>query len=330
MIKDLSCHDLCPEPSCSSRQFSRSTLPTLAKVFSRPVTGVLVPTYGLLFDLAALVLQRSLSLHTSTQHVLYQELRSALTNTSTRRVVLLAHNAGAVLASQAISELYADLPADRIAKLEVYTFGAGAYQFLAPVGETRQDQQQQQYPQNQQADTERKSIHIEHFALATDPFAQFGVLRSVRRHLDHRFCGGVFVISGQVQPRILGRLGPLPPRSGLVLTDYLSALFPRQMPGAESEDSVLDTLLNIDRALAEKREFAAMSNHAMSHKTKGEKKRLSWTGLGATVGHPSGVRDGILGLEMARRDCADCEGHMASEISWLARYVAEGWEDDRN
>jgi hypothetical protein len=85
--------------------------------------------------------------------------------------------------------------------------------------------------------------------------------------------------------------------------------------------------MTIDRDVAEKREFAAMSNFAAARAERGGKKeRLSWTALGATAGQKkmNGVMDGVAGLEMARKGCRDCDGHRGREVSWLVRYVNVG------
>ncbi len=104
----------------------------------------------------------------------------------------------------------------------------------------------------------------------------------------------------------------------------MRALFPTQLFNSKvTSSSVLDTVMMIDRDAAEKREFAAMANYASS-RSKSDSKRLSWTALGATAGHKNGVSDGIVGLEMARRGCRDCDGLRGSEVSWLVRYVNIG------
>lgn len=94
--------------------------------------------------------------------------------------------------------------------------------------------------------------------------------------------------------------------------------------------SILDTWMLVDRDLAEKREFAALAQHSASVRSKGGKKRLSWTGLGATVGAPAnqGNMDGVAGLEMSRKGCRDCQGHRGRDVSQLARYYFLGaWSD---
>ncbi len=296
----------------------------LSKLFSRSVTAVHMPTYGFPFDMICLLLQRAMAtpMPTSGHRLLYHRIRTALIDSSIHRAVIIAHNTGSIPVSQIISRLCADIPADKLSKLEVYTFGAAAHEFIVPVGEHLADQQQGKIAEAQ------RSVHMEHFALANDPFAQFGVLQSVRHSLESRFCGGVFVMNtnknGRNRLQGKGSKAPIVPPSGLVLSDYMRALFPAQLFNSESSSSsVLDTVMMIDRDTAEKREFAAMANYASS-RSKNESKRLSWTALGATVGRKNGVSDGIVGLEMARRGCRDCEGHRGSELSWLVRYVHIG------
>ncbi|KAH8900318.1 hypothetical protein GQ53DRAFT_633793 [Thozetella sp. PMI_491] len=312
----------------SPRQLSGSTLPMLSKLFSRPMTGLQVPTCGLPFDLICLVLQRTLALPTPTTRLLYSQLRAALVDSTVPRVVVIAHNTGAISASQVVAQLCVDLPLEKVSKLEVYTFGSAAYEFVIPVGEPRADPQHQQTAGPSEP---RKTIHTEHFALARDPFARFGVLKSVREHLVGRFCGGVFILNNpvtQVQTqtrasrRALRKMPSAP--SGLSIHDYMRVLFPAQLTNSQATDAgALESIMMIDRDMAEKREFAAMSNYASIRSNK-ESKRLSWTGLGATAGQRNGVSDGVVGLELARRGCRDCEGHRGTEVTWLTRYVNIG------
>jgi hypothetical protein len=84
---------------------------------------------------------------------------------------------------------------------------------------------------------------------------------------------------------------------------------------------MLDCMMTIDRDTAEKREFAAMANQNNSNGSKRRTKRLSWTGLGATANGMKGSMDGVVGLEMARMGCRECEGHRARDVSRLVRYA---------
>lgn len=376
------------------------------------------PTYGLPIDLLLALVQRALpdaavpspSSSSSSQAILYNLVRTALLDPKNNRTVLLAHNTGAIAVARCLRRLYADVPTDRMAKLEIYTFGAAAADFTTPLGglpggsdlpptlrrsssssgSLGGSQQQQQIHQQQMHHqhspefvAERRGPHIEHFAFANDPLARMGVLRSVREDLEGRFCGSVFVMhcpgaahhgphgdspgaratreeeekkktaagekaaeetSSITTTTTFIKVKPLR-RPLMSLNDYLSCLFPDQsgqsygsalrlggqqhqqhqhqhLHQAPRHRSILDGLMSLDRDLAEKREFAALAKDAASHQAgKGEKKRLSWTRLGATAGGLTGNMDGIIGLEMARKGCRDCAGHRGREVSWLVRYV---------
>ncbi|PSR84043.1 hypothetical protein BD289DRAFT_453506 [Coniella lustricola] len=202
--------------------------------------------------------------------------------------------------------------------------------------------------------------HIEHFAFSTDPLARMGVLRSVQEDLEGRFCGSVFKLncpSGaeyqhhhhhhhhqrhpssepqqqlQHRQRSSSRDGNYS-RPLMSMADYLACLFPAASTSAACSEaasdsrlckSILDEVLYVDRDLAEKREFAALAKEWASHRrssgTRKGEKRLSWTGLGATANGMKGNMVGVMGLEMARKGCKECNGHRGSEVSWLARHV---------
>lgn len=381
----------------SARSLSQKTLPALSKLFNRSIEAVHTPTYGLPIDFLALLLQRCLSASfPSTAHsrALYAQIRTAILDNNSSRTVILAHNAGAVTVAQVLHQLYADIPADKMAKLEIYTFGAAAADFSIPLGgislpsgemamvskkkaiglseQHYSGRQQHQQVHAPELAATRRGPHIEHFAFTNDPFARMGVLRSVHEDLEGRFCGSVFELDcpgAAHHGRRLNRSKSSRTKSRLMmsLNDYMSCLFPEyartgagtpSSPSSPSssvssissrtsygprrrkhnhhrqdkEDddyynsnngSILDSIMFIDRDLAEKREFAALAQHSASVRSKGGKKRLSWTGLGATAGAPAnGNMDGVVGLEMARKGCRDCQGHRGRDVSRLMRYVS--------
>lgn len=308
-----------------------------------------MPTYGLPIDLISVLLQRSLNtvLPSPSSRTLYTQIRTALLDSKSNRTVVLAHSTGAVAVSQVLRQLYSDIPTEKMSQLEIYTFGAAALEFTMPLGGAPGESKK---PSGQQLHapefvTERRGPHIEHFAFANDPFARMGVLRSVEEDLDGRFCGSVFRLNcpgarAHHGPRVPGGAGkaadaaPAAQKAStrplMSLNDYMSCLFPDQAlpysasatgPPVQQHRSILDGLMHIDRELAEKREFAALAKDSASHHTKGGKKRLSWTGLGATANGMNGNMDGVVGLEMARKGCKDCSGHRGREVSWLVRYV---------
>jgi hypothetical protein len=293
-----------------------------------------------------MLLQRNSPFPSSTTRILYTQLRPSLLDPSIVRVVVLAHNLGALPVSKAVSQLFSDLPADKLSKLEIYTFGAAASEFVLPTGEAPSSAPQSPTPMTNGGAhhvhaLERRAHpqpHIEHFALTSDPFSLVGVLRSVRSTLETRFCGGVFVMSPPptTTPKTSSSSTAA---TGLSITTYLTALFPTQMSPSPSSptNSVLNMIMLIDRDVAEKREFAAMSNFASLRSPTGgaprdgKRERLSWTGLGAIASQKKNSRpvmDGVAGLEMARKGCKDCDGHKGSEVSWLVRYVNVGWARD--
>lgn len=256
--------------------------------------------------------------------------------------MILAHNAGAVTVSHLLRQLYADIPTKRMSKLEIYTFGAAAVEFVTPLGgppaeASTAGKHQVHAPK---FGMEYPGPHIEHFAFSNDPFARMGVLHSVHEDLARRFCGSVFVLhcpgaahhapvasKNQVASTQSGKLFSKPTKIGsssrplMSLSDYMSCLFPEPALGQHT-GSILDNLMTFDRSLAEKREFAALSKDPASHRTTSNERRASWTGLGATASGKNGNMDGVLGLEMARKGCKDCFGHRGRDVSRLGNYVA--------
>ncbi|WYZ42324.1 hypothetical protein EsH8_VI_000023 [Colletotrichum jinshuiense] len=304
----------------SSLHLTQCTLPRLARLFGRSFSGIQMATYGLPFDMLLLAIQRCFPFQTQASRALYTELRTALLDAAVTRVAVLAHNNGTLPTSHVLSRLCADIQPEKLTKLEIYTFGAAASEFVVPVGES--SRKTTRYDDGSAAAGDDRGPHIEHFAYSNDPFAQIGVLRSVHKKLDGRFCGGVFVIHNQV-PQPSGHWIP-DQRPVMLLTDYLSALFP-DPSSPQAPSSILDNVMMIDRDIAEKRELAAMANYAQTRRSRKDSRRLSWTGLGATVGGKNGVMDGVVGLEMARRGCRECDGHRGREVSWLVNYVQGGW-----
>jgi hypothetical protein len=284
---------------------------------------ICMPTYGVVFDMMAMMLQRCIQMPSQTRRNLYSQMRCALLDDSMHRCVILCHNDSAVIASQAVAQLCADLPAEKLRKLEVYTFGAAASEFMMPLGDTNMESDLAHQTGDQL--NEHHGIHVEHFAMASDPFAQMGVLQSVRQNMERRFCGSVFIMNDNNPTNQKTGRRTMSTYAGLMMEQYLMALFPAQMmpdgPGV-LRSSVLDSVMTIDRDCAEKREIAAMSNyHAASQAKKGGK-RLSWTGLATMAGQRNGMNAGMVALEMARKGCKNCVGHKGAEISWLVRYVA--------
>jgi len=316
----------------------------MSRLFGKPMTCICMPTYGLPFDMMMMMLQRCMPIQTQARRNLYAQIRCALLDDSMHRCVVICHNQSSIMVSHAVAQLCCDLPMEKLRKLEIYTFGAAACEFLMPLGEANLEPEpiHQQHPADMMS-VERKGIHVEHFAMADDPFAQMGVLRGVRRDMNNRMCGGVFIMNNMSSMNSNSNSNnnnnarPMAPCTGMMMEDYLAALFPAQanarMPSPPMPvstmpaRSVLDCKMYIDRDCAEKREIAAMTNyHSASGSRKDGNKRLSWTGLAAAstngMAQKNGASAGMAGLEMARKGCKDCSGHKGRDVSWLVRYVA--------
>lgn len=228
-----------------------------------------------------------------------------------------------------------------MSRLEIYTFGAAAVEFVTPLGgppaEANSTGNKQIHAHG--FGIEHPGPHIEHFAFSNDPFARMGVLRSVHEDLAGRFCGSIFVLhcpgaahhapATSRNQDTTGKLGKSlakalnvgsSSRPLMSLGDYMSCLFPEPSLGQHT-GSILDNVMTFDRNLAEKREFAALAKDPASHRTTSHERRTSWTGLGATASGKSGNMDGVLGLEMARKGCKDCKDHRGREVSRLVNYV---------
>ncbi|KAK4248094.1 hypothetical protein C7999DRAFT_40723 [Corynascus novoguineensis] len=311
----------------SSRHCHEKTLPALSRLFNRPVTCICMSTYGILFDMMAMVLQRCVPMPSQARRTLYTQMRCALLDDSVDRCVVLCHNDGAVLVSQAVTQLCADLPPERLGKLEVYTFGAAASEFVVPPRNTITVMDSKPVRQNEDRINDQLGIHLEHFAMPSDPFAQMGVLHSVRRDMERRLCGSVFILNDTNHPRSqecsrgVAKWACL----GLAMEEYLVALFPSQMvpdSTAATHYCGLGDVVAINRKCAEEDEIAPMGNYHAASPVRNGGKRLSWMGLADTAKHKNGMSAGMAGLEMARKACEKSTGSKGSEVSRLGRYVA--------
>ncbi|KAL2144027.1 hypothetical protein VTI28DRAFT_9709 [Corynascus sepedonium] len=155
----------------SFRHCHEKILSALSRLFNRPVTCNCMSPYGILFDMMAMVLQRCVPMPSQVRRTLYTQMRCALLDDSVDRCVALCHNDGAVLVSQAVTQLCADLSPERLDKLEVYTCGAAASEFVVPPRNTITTIELKPVRQNGDRINDQLGIHLEHFAMQSDPFA---------------------------------------------------------------------------------------------------------------------------------------------------------------
>lgn len=101
-------------------------------IFGRPITGIHNRTYGPIVDMMFNVMMPVMGMSFSSEMALNAEMREALISPSCRRVIVLAHGAGATTVSYVMDKLHADLPMDCMTKMEIYTFGSAAKHMSNP------------------------------------------------------------------------------------------------------------------------------------------------------------------------------------------------------
>jgi hypothetical protein len=125
--------------------------------------------------------------------------------------------------------------------------------------------------------------------------------------LDNTYCGRIFVLNA-------------PSYIGFLFSQYLAYLFPALNHAQESARSVLDEIVRVDTATAEKRELTAQGiSLPMSPTTVNGEKKSS-----------SGVRNMTDGAEKARRGTRCAEGKTVRQLSRLWMYRNGGFPDGEN
>ena len=187
------------------RLLPQSSGPTVDKLSTR--------SYGIFADLGQCLIQRAISYHDFGVRLTYDQVKAFLVDPTVSKVVLIGHSQGGIIASLAIDDLLAQLPASTMSKLEVYTFGSAASHFsnpsLAPASPRATDQPREQSSQPSSlkivqsvadltyAKQGKHSIsHMEHYVNEYDLVPRWGVLHSVQDVLETRYAGSVFVRLG--------------------------------------------------------------------------------------------------------------------------------------
>ncbi|RIB28422.1 hypothetical protein C2G38_1892890, partial [Gigaspora rosea] len=145
--------------------------------FKRGVTGILNSSYGIIWDTAETIVSRSFDDETIpvrwASYLIFQELKKD----EVKKVRLVAHSEGCVIANLVIKKLYWELSYTEkdkykealLEKLEVYTFANISREFINPKGLIK---------------------CIEHYANEKDLIARMGVLSNID---NPRFHGKIFI-----------------------------------------------------------------------------------------------------------------------------------------
>lgn len=91
----------------------------LSETFGRPIFAIHNRTYGVLGDLFECIIQRSFDLFTEETRVAYEYVKAYCTDPEVKKVVIIAHSQGTIMASQILDQLYVDLPSEAVSHLEV-------------------------------------------------------------------------------------------------------------------------------------------------------------------------------------------------------------------
>ncbi|GFF88042.1 psi-producing oxygenase A [Aspergillus udagawae] len=161
----------------TGKHWHQSNLTALADTFGRQIVGIHNPTKGVILDLVECLIQRDLDYKTADIRQGRAQLRAALAASTTKKVVLIVHSQGGIIASSIIDWLYGELSESQIQKLEIYTFGIAARQFRNPPLHEPQDSDPAGNIPRRQIQGERAIRNIEHYANRQDFFANIGVLQ---------------------------------------------------------------------------------------------------------------------------------------------------------
>ncbi|TFK21637.1 hypothetical protein FA15DRAFT_696226 [Coprinopsis marcescibilis] len=150
--------------------FLRDNVNLLSKTFQRPITGIHNRTFGFFFDIIECLVQRDLFYATQDTRIAYNHIKKTLLRPDIHKVVLMAHSQGAIIASNILDILFAELHHPEVfSKLEVYTFGSAANHFYNPP--VRKGDFDQAGPAKRQIQV------FEHYVNEKDFVAQIGILR---------------------------------------------------------------------------------------------------------------------------------------------------------
>jgi hypothetical protein len=130
-----------------------------------------------ILDLVECLIQRDLDYKTGDIRQGRAQLRAALAASTTKKVVLIVHSQGGIIASSIIDWLYGELSESQMQKLEIYTFGNAARQFRNPPLHEPQDSDPAGNIPRRQIQGERAIRNIEHYANRQDFVANIGVLQ---------------------------------------------------------------------------------------------------------------------------------------------------------
>ncbi|ORY70997.1 uncharacterized protein BCR38DRAFT_329233 [Pseudomassariella vexata] len=176
----------------------QNNLQRLANTFRRRIIGVHNPTLGIIFDVVQCLIERDFNYTVPDirQGFAYVKQQLMQDDEVVSKVILILHSQGGIEGGMIVDWLLADMPQQKLAKLEIYTFGNAANHFNNPMAK---DGKHFLAGRNYF----RSIGHIEHYANVGDFVARFGVLNFTTKDKqlgsndddeksENRFVGTVF------------------------------------------------------------------------------------------------------------------------------------------
>ena len=276
-----------------------------------------IHSYGLPADILECLVQRCFSYKTKDVRIAYSYVKAVLVDPTVKKVVLIGHSQGGLIASLVLDELFSELPTSCMSKLEIYTFGSAASHFSNPLVSLTIEAEK---PASQTSPSavhfslppqpKRVISHIEHYANEKDMVPRWGVLHCVQDILDNRYAGSVFV-----------RMGA----SGHLFNQhYMDAMFPLGGPDTVwQSSSFLDHQVKVDKKLAMMKENLAISKIDVMRRESGLEfgnGQVIHDGASVIHGHADNTVMAFGRTNSGRVLSEEAQGKTVRELSRLWRY----------
>ncbi|KAL8861605.1 MAG: hypothetical protein Q9178_002130 [Gyalolechia marmorata] len=168
----------------------QANIDRLSHLFGRQVLGIHNQSYGIIVDVVECLLQRCMDYKTLDVRVACEVVKECLVDEEVKKVVLVAHSQGGIIASMIVDALFMELSGSQMGKLEIYTFGSAASHFHnSPASSLDASSSPCPSPSN-------TIPHIEHYANEYDMVPRWGILYAISKLLNNRYAGKVFIREG--------------------------------------------------------------------------------------------------------------------------------------
>ncbi|KAL8717924.1 MAG: hypothetical protein Q9225_004888 [Loekoesia sp. 1 TL-2023] len=316
---------------CTGRSGLQQNVDRLSLLFGRKVLGIHNQSYGFISDLIECLLQRCLSYNTMDVRVATEIVKEHLVDKEVRKVVLVGHSQGGIIASMVVDYLLTELSGECMRKLEIYTFGSAASHFHNPPTNTT--------TLLPNTTVESPCIpYIEHYANEYDMVPRWGVLYAIKNLLTNRYAGKVFVRMGATGhmfvDHYLDPIFPLPKQGSPKASTATSngrVNGHRDVDGEiEEANSYLDVLVDVDVGVEEGR---AQKTNKPLVQTKGGRDAKQAHGHAAPVVNGNAVNGNYgsvngVGAEGDMISLGQDRGKTAKELSRLWKYLGGASPDE--